>query len=176
MNTIQSNAIFREEQRFHQPWLWILITISSILLIGIFGYGMYKQLLLGEPWGTNPMSNTLLLILGPIYMLLGAALYILFRTTRLVTEVRSDGLYVRFIPFHFSFKRFRFDEIEEYNVMTYRPIRDFGGWGIRLGRRGWAYNVSGNKGVYFVFRTGKKLMIGSQKPEEFARAVDSMMG
>jgi TATA-box binding protein (TBP) (component of TFIID and TFIIIB) len=40
---------------------------------------------------------------------------------------------------------------------------------------GKAYNVSGNKGVQLVFKNGKKLLIGSQKADELAKAIESVM-
>ena len=55
----------------------------------------------------------------------------------MITEIRGDGLYVRFILFGFN-------ETESAEATKYRPIRDFGGWGIRYGRTGKAYNVSSN--------------------------------
>jgi hypothetical protein len=61
-------------------------------------------------------------------------------------------------------------------VRTYRPIRDYGGWGIRYGRNGKAYNVSGNRGVMLEFSHGQKLLIGSQKPGDLANAIGLAFG
>jgi len=38
-----------------------------------------------------------------------------------------------------------------------------------------AYNMSGNQGVQLVFKNGKKLLIGSQKADELAEAIRSIM-
>ena len=44
---------FKEKQRFSQWWLWlIIIGLGNIPVIGI-----YKQLILGEKFGNNPMSD-----------------------------------------------------------------------------------------------------------------------
>ena len=53
---------FKEEQKFNQWWLWlILIPMGVLPLIGI-----YKQLILGEKLGDNPMSDISLLIFSII--------------------------------------------------------------------------------------------------------------
>jgi hypothetical protein len=39
---------------------------------------------------------------------------------------------------------------------------EYGGWGIKYGKMGKAYNVSGNRGVQLEFTDGKRLLIGSQ--------------
>jgi hypothetical protein len=163
--------IFQEIQRFRQWWLWLIILSISILLVGTYGYGMIKQLVFGQPWGDNPMSDTMLLIVGGFVIALCAGLIWLFYATKLVTEVRSDGLYIRFFPFHFSFHRIPLEKLKRYEVRTYRPIRECGGWGIRFYKSGKAYNVSGNRGVYLEFLDREPMLIGSQRPEELAKAI-----
>jgi len=100
----------------------------------------------------------------------------LFLLLKLETEVRPDGLYVRYLPFHIHFKRFGPEDLSEYYARRYKPIREYGGWGIRYSlRNGKAYNVSGNKGVQLVLSSGKKLLIGSQKADELETAIRSIM-
>ncbi len=50
-------------------------------------------------------------------------------------------------------------------------MKEYGGWGIRYGMKGMAYNVSGNRGVQLEFETGKRLLIGSQRPEELVSQI-----
>ncbi len=42
---------------------------------------------------------------------------------------------------------------------------------MKYGRAGKAYNVSGNRGVQLKLSSGKGLLIGSQRPEELAQAI-----
>jgi hypothetical protein len=45
--------MFREEQKFTQWWLWVIL-----IGVGIFPvFGIYKQLILGEKFGDKPMSD-----------------------------------------------------------------------------------------------------------------------
>jgi hypothetical protein len=100
------------------------------------------------------------------------AITVLFLLLKLQTYVSRDGIYVRFFPFHIRFKRFRPEDLSEYYARQYKPLWEYGGWGIRFSLRyGKAYNVSGNKGVQLVFKNGKKLLIGSQKPEQLEAAI-----
>ena len=103
------------------------------------------------------------------------AVAVLFSVVKLETEVRSDGLYVRFFPIHIHFKKFTAEDLSEYYARTYRPILEYGGWGIRFGKGGRAYNISGNKGAQLVLKSGKRLLIGSQRPDELAEAIGSVM-
>jgi hypothetical protein len=104
------------------------------------------------------------------------AVALLFWVLKLETEVRSDGLYIRFFPAHIHFKRFRVEDLSECYARKYKPLLEYGGWGIRCSlRKGKAYNVSGNKGVQLVFISGKQLLIGSQRAEELEEAIRSIM-
>jgi hypothetical protein len=68
-------------------------------------------------------------------------------TTGFDTEVRDSGPHIRFRPFHRNWIVFDFANTQNAKTITYSPLKDSEGWGIRYGRRGKAYNVSGNKGV-----------------------------
>ena len=67
------------------------------------------------------------------------------------------------------------DNIKKCEVRKYSPIKECGGWGIKYGRKGKAYNVSGNFGVQLEFTKGKPLLIGSQNPEKLARVIKMQM-
>jgi hypothetical protein len=59
---------------------------------------------------------------------------------------------------------------------TYRPLREYGGWGIRYGFDGKAFNMRGNQGVQLVLQNGEKVLIGSQRPAELAEAIHRLTG
>jgi hypothetical protein len=167
------NASFQEVQRMRQPWLWLLLLSSTIFVIFLFGYGMIKQLVLGQPWGNRPLPDAGLVIVGSIIILLTVGLTYFFYTLKLITEVRKDGLYVNFFPV--SRQVIRFDDIRNCEVLTYNAVKESGGWGIRHLRGGKAYNMSGNRGVQLDTSTRGKVIIGSQRPDELARAIETRM-
>jgi hypothetical protein len=172
----ENDVIFREVQRFHQRWLWVLVILAALVLIGPFGYGMVQQLVFDKPWGDRPMSDTALAVTGTLAILFAIGIVALFASTKLITEVRTDGLYIRFVPFHLSFRRIPLEDLAGFEARTYRPIREYGGWGIRFGRRGRAYNVSGNRGVRVDYASGRHILIGSQRADEFADAIGKVLG
>ena len=165
-------VLFHEEQQFRQNWLWLLVFLCFLEII-IFGYLMVKQLILGQPVGNQPMPNTELIISGPLMILIGLGIPYLFYILKLISEVHDDGILIRFYPF--LRRKILFSEIKHYEARTYRPIIEYGGWGIRWSWKGTAYNVSGTRGVQLELTSGKRILIGSQKPEEFVRAIQRVM-
>jgi type IV secretory pathway VirB3-like protein len=143
----QANRLyFKEEQRF-APWALILLFLVFVVMIV----------------GRAPIFA--LFIVG------GVALLII--GMKLVTEVDSDRLRVRFFPF--VRRDIPLKDIVHWEARTYSPILEYGGWGIRTGlfrrRGGGALNARGNRGVQLRFADGKDLLVGSQRPEELAAAI-----
>jgi hypothetical protein len=92
---------------------------------------------------------------------------------RLVTEVREDGLYVRFDPIHRSFRHVSSPEIDEVRATTYSQA-SYGGWhwGIRWSPGGnTVYRLRGNRGVELVLNGNGQVFVGSQSPSELGTAL-----
>lgn len=156
---------FREVQKFQQIVLWVVF----ILLASFFWYGSIQQIIFKIPFGNKPVSD---LELAVLFIIFGIGFPLLFYFMRLTTEVRNDGIYFRFTPFHMRFQKILFTDIEKYGIVKYRPFLDYGGWGIRYGIRGKAYNVSGNIGIEFQMKNGKKILIGTHEPDSFKNGID----
>jgi hypothetical protein len=163
-----AQVIFREEQRFTQPWLWILLLGGLAAAVGTSLPLVVK--FQHRPW---PPGLWLPLVFPAAFMLLIVAL---FAFTRLVTEVGTDGIAAAFRPLQTKPRYISYSDIAEFRAVTYRPIMEYGGWGIKKGRNGLAYNVSGNRGLLLTLSNGRTFLVGSQQPERLRAAVDSAVG
>lgn len=153
----EQHYLYKENQYFRQWWLWIIF----LLIFSVFLAGIYQQLIRGIPFGDNPMSNTGLIIATVLY----ALIMLIFFRMGLTTLIDEKGIYIRFFPFHLKYKFFGWDEIEKAYIRTYQPIREYGGWGLKGGSMGLAYNVSGDKGLQLELKKGNKILIGTKQPE-----------
>jgi hypothetical protein len=176
MSEDHSGALFFEEQAFRQAWLWILMGGVTLLILGIFGYAFYQQLYSGIPWGNRPLSNAGLLAVGLSVIAIIVGTGVLLAAMRLRVWVEGDRLRVRFIPF--VRKEIPLEAIARFEARTYRPLLEYGGWGIRWGgsKRGWAYTVSGNQGVNIELTDGKRFLVGSRRPVDLAEALARARG
>ncbi len=156
----RQDVVFREEQSFRQPWLWALVAGGAVLTIA----RLVRMVRSSEG---NPA--------GPAAALaaqagLGSLLYVM----KMVTEVGKEALYIRAEPIRLE-RHIPFRNIEFCEARTYNALLEYGGWGIRRGASGRAYNVSGNRGVQLQLASGERLLIGSQRAEELAEAIRSKM-
>lgn len=163
-----SPILFSEQQRFRQPWLWILLAGLNTFT----AYALVQQLYFHQPVGTNPMSDAGFL---PVCLLI-LGLDALFIFMRLDVQIQTDGVYYRFFPLQRNYRMISRGRISRAWVREYSPLKEYGGWGMRLGifGKGQAFNVRGNKGLQLVYDNDVMFLLGTQKPEALKEALDTL--
>jgi len=142
---------FVKEQTFDQALVWVILGILTVVVF-------IPLLLTGQAWWV-------LLLVGAILVLSMN----LMASFKLHTRIDDDGVNYRMNPFHWKERTIPWEEIDQVNVRKYSPLREYGGWGIRVGLYGSAYNVKGNQEIQIVRKNGKRILLGTQKSDEAAR-------
>ena len=153
------HQLFEEKQQFRQIWLWILLTCISLVLLVQVPITLINSS--GE--GPMPVSSIVALLLS---MGITIGLIILMYSLTLRTKISKDAVEITFRPFINRPKLFFWNDIEKAFVRKYKPVWEYGGWGIRIRWHGRAYNTSGNMGLQLIMKSGKKILIGTQKVDE----------
>ncbi len=155
-------TVFYEEKQMIAGWMIGLIVTTTVGTIGLV------SVLAQASKDAIPMPLAVGLIVFTILLTLN------FCAMR--TIVRKNEVYVRFglvIPYYW--KRISLDRVRVSSPVTYRPLRDAGGWGIRYGKfDGQAtvfLNMRGNEGVFLDLEK-HPYIIGSQDPKALARAIE----
>jgi hypothetical protein len=169
--------LFREEQKFSQRWIWFLLLATFAIAVAPLWYGLFYQVTTGQPWGDNPAGNGVLALIASLVTLLMTGILLLFKTVRLQVEIRGNDIRFRYPPLVRKWRRISRNEIERYEVGKYRPVAQYGGWGIRQGSRkyGKAYNVTGNIGLKLFLKKGKIILLGSQRAQALSYAMGKLM-
>jgi len=162
---MQEPLLFSEKQKFRLPVYVIFLGVPLLFL-----YGIYVQLIEGRPWGNNPVSNGWLIATFTLTLLFT----LFFVIAKLETRITKEGVYVRFFPIHRSFKFFPWSKISIAYVCDYKPIGEYGGWGIRKSANATAYTTSGKTGLQLRLIGGRKVLIGTRKPMELKRILKNL--
>jgi len=175
---------FKEVQKYSQSvQIWILIAAFIASQIP-FVIGMCQQLVLGKPWGDQPMSDNNLIFTFIIIFVLMGGLVILFARVKLQVTIDEQGIRYRFPFYVVREKVISSEQIDRYEIRTYRPLIEYGGWGYKVGThrklrsiRKWgsAMTIKGKTGVQLYLKDGSKLLIGTQRAEAIRRAMDKIM-
>jgi hypothetical protein len=158
-------SLYHEEQRFRQWWIWVLVGAPAALAWWPF----IQQIIGGEPVGQNPAPDWVVWVL---WLLFGLALPFLFGRVCLVIEVTDEQVSIRYWPF--SRRAIALVDIQQVQARQYNAVKEYGGWGVK----GWskakmAYNVSGDRGAELTLKDGRRIMLGSQRAEELAGAIEA---
>ncbi len=149
---------------------WVVLIVVAVT--SLMWYGFIQQIIYGYPFGTNPASDPVLIVL---WLLFGIGFPIFFLSLKLTTTVTEMAIYVQFKPLMIKQQTIPFSEITSIQVETYHPIKEFWGYGIRLSIDGAkAYNIKGNHGIRIELKNGKKMLIGTQKTDEIKEVLESI--
>lgn len=143
--------------------MWYLVCAATILpIVGLIIYAFYTDKSDGYVGAAIASAVTLVVMIG-------------LAVAKLTVSIDRDSIYYKFTPFVNSQKVIRKEEIDEIYVRKYKPIIEYGGYGYRFRfRSGRAMNVSGNMGLQLILKNGKKLLIGTQRPELMETAVKKL--
>jgi hypothetical protein len=149
-------VVFREEQYF--DW-------RAHVLIALVGLATGLALVRGHVWS---LEVALGLLIG-----LALLMFLIVFLLHMTTEVGPTDLRVWFAWAPTNPRIVPVDTIRSIDVVSYRPFADYGFWGIRCGRDGdRAFIARGNRGVRLELTDGTRLLIGSQRAEALASALD----
>jgi len=156
------NRMDRERYREVQsvPTKWRRLGLAGAA-IGLAGFAWALSM---DPPGTAADATAATLGLTVLVLVGWMAV-----TAKLVVEVTDSAVEVRWwILLRRTVLR---DQIASARAVTYHPMREFGGWGIRFGHNGSrAYSMSGDRGVELTLTDGKRIVLGSLDPDPLAAA------
>lgn len=140
--------------------LWICLVLAIIISIAFFlGQQGNKP---GEPW-----------VILVVWILIMSFLL----SMKLESRADANKLEYRLFPFQIRFRAIPFSEISHWEVRKYKPLAEFGGWGLRINRRGvTAFTIRGNYGIEVHTSAGKKILLGTASPEKWKKFLENRLG
>lgn len=169
---------FEEKQLFRENlWVWYIFAAFSMLLMIPLVYGMYQQLIMGEPWGDKPLSDNGLAIVFLFSLANGLLVMWILYSIRLEVYIDDEGIHYSFFPNSKAWKVITKNEIISYDVRHKRNLFEMGGIGYHRNRfkRTRSMTIRGPKHIRFILAGNNKMLIGTQKPEEFDRALKRLL-
>lgn len=154
---------FKSVQKCKQPFMWLIILGVAVFI----WYTTYQQIILGNQAGSNPASDPVLII---IWLVIGIGFPLALFNMKLIIKMDSEQFSYRLFPLHLRMHSYRMDDIEKMETVFIRPVLDFGGWGIRWGRKGKGYIISGRKAVKVYLKAGRPIYFSSDEPEKIVDA------
>jgi hypothetical protein len=144
-------------------WVYVLVwgaTVGAVLPAMLDGDG--------GAWLAPDRLGLLMLMVamaGAIQLLFGGLLVTVHRDGVKVGLGRGR-IFRTFIPF---------SDVVATEVVTYKPLREFGGWGLRGSRQKRAWTARGDRAVVLQTRDERRIYIGSDNPEKLEARIRTAM-
>jgi hypothetical protein len=157
-----------EQTRYRErsPWpgfvnatLWTVVVLSCYPILAGWDHDLPPAL----RW---PLAGAIVVFSGALTVVVGG-LTVLVQETRLVLHLGRIPLVKRVVPF---------SDIVDLRSVEYRPLRDFGGWGVRAFGRRKAWTARGNRAVALRLSDDRELLVGSDHPKRLEERIRTLAG
>ncbi|MBN7811401.1 hypothetical protein J0A68_10560 [Algoriphagus sp. H41] len=156
--------IFKEEQTYRGTWVFyavIMLEIPTLVLVSV----------LTLTSKTERQEALLALVIVASIMALAVAL---LTNIKLETRIDDKGIHFKYFPF-VRWRLIERSQIKNATIITFNPLMDHGGWGIKGNRETKAYTILGDTGLLVDGGEKKKVLIGTQKPKELSDFIENWM-
>jgi hypothetical protein len=156
--------IFNEEQTYRGTWVMYLILMLEI-----------PTLVLVSTLVLNSDADQKEGIIGLVFVLFIMIMVMTFIfNLKLTTRIDSSGIHYRYFPL-IKWRKIPREQIRSADVISFSPLTDHGGWGIKGNSTTKAYTVIGDKGLLLDVNENKKIVIGTQKSHELSEFIENWM-
>ncbi len=143
------SGIFKEKQVY--PF-WVIISIAIILGMSPF--------ILVDIFDEEANYFNKAMFLSSAVVIVTAFFFLIARL-----KVRIDQYEIRiiFIPFIWRERTIKWSDVKKVEVRKSKSIREFGGWGYRVGKGKRAFTIYGHWGLDITLIDDKHRFVGTQK-------------
>lgn len=177
---------YKEVQKFGSVPLYFSMGLIYLSALGFFLYAFINEFVFhGNDIEGHMSADGLIMSAILVFVIILASSYLLFGS-KLITEISADSINYKFPPFIKKNKIIEKESISSWEIRKYKPIKEYGGWGIKLSPKkkglyvkrvtaqNFAVNVKGNIGLQLVLKNGERLLIGTQRRDAIKRAMKKM--
>lgn len=158
------NRVFNESQSYRGTWVIYLILLVELptlilMLVLFFSSEEKKEIGIALVFVISVLSLVLTLILN----------------MKLETRIDDHGIHFRYLPFIRKWRLIPKKFITAAEVISFNPLLDFGGWGMKSNKTTKLFNITGNHGILIESDESKKILLGTLKAEELKSFLEDWM-
>jgi hypothetical protein len=168
---------YSEQQSFRQVlWIWcIIIPISFLSSLSIL-YGFYQQIIQGEPWGNEPMSDGGLITALLVVILAQVLVIWVVASLQLSIEISGEEFRYKFFAYFTDWNSLSSHQIANYSIekWTFWKGRGFG-YHKDIFHKTVRMIIKPDYILTLKTKDGKTIMISTENKEEIERAMHKLM-
>lgn len=158
------NRVYNESQNYRGTWvifLILLIELPTLILMLVLFFSAEEK---------NEIGIALVFVVSILSLVLTLILNI-----KLETRVDDSGIHFRYLPFIRNWRLIPKDSIISADVISFKPLIDFGGWGMKANGTTKLFNITGDQGLLIDSGEPKKILLGTLKAKELKSFLEDWM-
>jgi hypothetical protein len=172
-----SRVNYSEEQSFRQVvWIWLIVIPVALLSLAGVLYGFYQQIILGQPWGDEPMNNPGLIIALLVVIVSQAIIIWVVASLQLKIEITNHEFRYKFFAYFTQWNAFTRDQLASYTIEKYTFWKGRGlGYRKDLFTKTVRMIITPSFILSLKTTDGRTIMMSTQNKEEVERAIQKFM-
>ena len=174
-----SRRLFEEVQSYRQcRAFWYAFIVLSLLIFVPVLYGMYGQLALGIPWGNKPMKDDGVIALFFVLVFIDGIVMIALLAVKMEVYVDEKGIHYKSHISKAKWATISIQSLASYEIrQKRRTIFEPGGISFHKKYAGkmTCSILRGGRHLELTLTNQSKVLLGTQRPDEFARAIRKMI-
>ena len=173
-----SGVLFQETQSFRETrWIWLIIIPFSVILCIPFMYGLYWQLVQGEPWGDKPMSDYALILTSSLTFVLMSVVIWIILSVKLEVSIDNKGVHYRFFPVRPRWILIPANDIDSYEINSKGNFFTTGGLGYHRNffKKKQSMTIHGGAHMVLRLKNGQRILLGTLQPSELGRTMEKIL-
>ncbi|MBN3522187.1 hypothetical protein JYB62_19445 [Algoriphagus lutimaris] len=150
-----SYQIFKETQSYRGSWVMYLILLTEVPTL----------ILMLVLFFTSEDRQEAGIALAVVFIVIALSFALLLNIS-LETRIDHTGIHYRYFPFIQQWRSIPKNQISSVKVITFNPLFDYGGWGIKGNKSTKLYNILGDEGLLIDAGESKKILLGTSKRKE----------
>ena len=143
----RANYSFRETSRLFRP----AFLFSFLPVFVIMAWLFFDQ---------RAKRDNLGVILSIVTIVICTVALCFMFLLKLTTTITDEGIAFKYAPTMRQFKLYPWEQIASVSIVSYNPIQDFGGWGLKKSKKyGKGYTTKGNKGLWIQLTDGQSILL-----------------
>ncbi len=150
-----ANRVFNESQSYRGTsliYLILLLELPTLVLLTVLYFTSEEK---------QEMGIALVFVMAIMSLVMALILNI-----KLETRIDDQGIHFRYLPFIQKWRLLSKPSIISAEVITFNPLFDYGGWGMKGNKTTKLYNITGDEGILIDSGESKRTLLGTIKTKE----------
>ncbi|EAZ80250.1 YdbT family protein [Algoriphagus machipongonensis] len=145
-----SYQVYNEEQSYRGSWVMYMVLLTEVPTL------VLMLVLFFTSEDRREIGIALFFV-----MVIMVLVFMLLLNISLKTRIDHSGIHYKYSPFIRNWRTIPKEKIKSLQVISFNPLFDYGGWGMKRNKTTKLYNILGDEGLLIDIGEKRKILLGT---------------